>query len=176
MNQWPHAPLHKTLVPGTYMITAATYKKVLHFHSPERLQFLHDTLLHLTKEYQWQLQAWAVFANHYHFIAQSPQDPKNLATLISQLHVTTARYINKTDGTPNRRIWWQYWDSHITYHYSYLARLNYVNNNPVRHGLVNDAQLYPWCSMSWFKATAQSSFVKTVTNFKTDSVNVIDDF
>jgi putative transposase len=170
MNNWPHAPLHKTLVKGTYMVTAATYKKVSYFHSPARIQ------LQLAKSYQWQLQAWAVLANHYHFIAQSPQDPKTLTSFISQLHVKTSRYINDLDKTPNRQVWWQYWDSHITYQYSYLARLNYVNQNPVRHGLVNDSKDYPWCSGSWFQKMNQPSFVKTVNSFKIDKVKVIDDF
>ncbi len=176
MQHWPHAPAHRTLFRGTYMITAATYGKTLHFHSPERLQFLHDTLLQLAKEYNWLLQAWAVFANHYHFIAQSPNDPKNLPAFLSNLHVTTAKYVNAKDNTPNRQVWWQYWDRHISFQYSYLARLNYVNQNPVRHGLVNVATQYPWCSASWFEKTATPSFYQTVASFKIDKVKVIDDF
>ncbi|MBA3816406.1 MAG: transposase [Parachlamydiaceae bacterium] len=176
MDNWPHAPLHKTLVSGTYMVTAGTYNKVLHFHTPDRLQFLHDTLLELCKIYNWQLQAWAVLSNHYHFVAQSPQDPKNLSGLISQIHVTTAKYVNAADQTPNRKVWWQYWDSRITYQYSYLARLNYVNQNPVKHGLVGDAIEYPWCSANWFQKSSPTSFCKTVSSFKIDTVKVMDDF
>lgn len=176
MHHWPHAPPHKTLVNGTYMITAATYHKALLFHSEERLQFLHDTLLELAKHYCWELQAWAILSNHYHFIAASPSDPRNLSSFLSNLHVTTAKYVNDKDHTPNRRVWWQYWDSHITYPYSYFARLNYVNQNPVRHKLVEEATDYPWCSASWFQKTASPSFYKTIKTFKIDTVNVIDDF
>lgn len=174
MQHWPHAPPHRVFESGMYMITSATYQKVLHFHSSERLQFLHDTLLRLAKQYCWELQAWAVLANHYHFIARSPIDSKNLSAFISHLHVETAKFVNDMDGQPNRRVWWQYWDSQITYQYSYLARLNYVNQNPVRHGLVEIATDYPWCSASWFQKTTPSSFYKTVCSFKTDKVKVID--
>ena len=80
------------------------------------------------------------------------------------------------NNTAIQGIWWQYWDSHITYPYSYLARLNYVNQNPVRHGLVEDPTEYPWCSANWFQKTASPSFYKTVGTFKTDSVKVLDDF
>src|SRR5437868_11057253 len=114
MQDWPHAPAHRTLVSGTYMVTAATYLKVLHFNTHDRIKFLHDTLLQFAKDYQWELQAWAVFANHYHFIAQSPNDPKKLSAFISHVHITTAKYVNALDNAANRRIWWQYWDSNLT--------------------------------------------------------------
>lgn len=141
MQHWPHAPPHKTVVSGTYMVTAATYQKSLHFHSEERLEFLQNNLLQLAKQYCWELQAWAILSNHYHFISASPSDPGNLSVFLSHLHVTTAKYVNDKDATPNRRVWWQYWDSCITYPYSYFARLNYVHQNPVRHGLVDDSNL-----------------------------------
>jgi putative transposase len=158
------------------MVTAGTYHKVHYFTRPDCLEFLHDSLLQFAKKYDWELQAWAVFSNHYHFIAISPNDPTTLSAFLSELHVTTAKHVNAKDKTPNRRIWCQYWDSHITYQYSYLARLNYVNQNPVRHGLVDVATEYPWCSASWFQKTTLPSFYKTVANFKIDRVNVEDDF
>jgi putative transposase len=108
MSDCPHAPPHKVLQKGTYIVTAATYQKFLHFSTSDRLQHLHDTLLQLAKNYNWELQAWAVLANHYHFIAQSPSDPKNLPAFLSQLHTTTARYINEQDNTPSRKVWYQY--------------------------------------------------------------------
>jgi putative transposase len=116
------------------------------------------------------------FIEPYHFIAPSLQNPGNLATFLSHLHVVTAKYVNTLDQLPNRRVWWQYWDSHLTYQYSYLARLNYVNQNPVHHGLVEEATLYPWCYASWFQKTTLPSFYKTVISFKIDSVKMIDDF
>jgi putative transposase len=176
MNHWPHAPVHRTLVCGTYMVTAGTYQKVPYFYTPERLEFLQDTLLQLAEKYHWALQAWAIFSNHYHFIAQSPSDPKTLSAFLSNLHVATAKYVNAKDNKPNRQVWWQYWDSLISYQYSYLARLNYVNQNPVRHGLVAVATQYPWCSVNWFRQTTLPSFYHTVTNFKIDKVKVKDDF
>lgn len=176
MHNWPHAPAHKSLVKGTYMVTAATYQKVLHFNNPERIQFLHDQLLELAKKYGWELQAWAVFANHYHFIAQSPNNPQNLASFISNLHVETTRYINRLDHLPNRQVWWQYWDTHITFTYSYLPRLKYVMLNPVKHRLVSLASDYPWCSVAWFEKNSPSSFCKAVNSFKIDQLNIYDDF
>ncbi len=67
-------------------------------------------------------------------------------------------------------------DTHITHQTSLLARLKYVNENPVKHKLVNVATRYRWCSASWFEKTAPEGFRKSVNRFKIDRVNVDDDF
>lgn len=176
MMNWPHAPPHKLLHKGTYMVTGATYKKINHFQSAESLDFLCNLLVQVSMEYQWNLQAWVVFANHYHFIAHS-DDPVTLSMLISKFHSTTARYINKKDNMPSRKIWWQYWDSYITYPHSYFARLNYVHQNPVKHGLEMNALDYRWSSINWFKEKTSNPLYKTISSFKTNSLsNIIDDF
>ena len=71
---------------------------------------------------------------------------------------------------------YQFWDSRLTYQASWLARLNYVHHNAVHHGLVHVAADYPWCSARWFETNARESFVKSVYSFKTDRLNVMDDF
>ena len=73
-------------------------------------------------------------------------------------------------------VWYRAWDTRLSYERSYLTRLAYVHNNPVRHGLVQDAQEYPWCSARWFADRADRPFYKSVMSFKTDRVNVYDDF
>ena len=176
MPDWPHAPLHRLDEQGTYFVTAGTYKKLHHFHSPDRLQFLHDTLLAVAAEFRWSLQAWVAMANHYHFVAISVGDPKSLSTFLSKLHMRTADAVNRLDGTPGRQVWFQFRDTQLTYQRSYLARLNYVHDNPVKHGLVRVAEEYPWCSAAWFARTATPAFRKTVASFKTDRLNVMDDF
>jgi len=99
-----------------------------------------------------------------------------LRKLIGKLHTLSAKEINKQDDAKGRRVWYQYWDSRITYERSYFARLNYIHQNPVRHGLANVANQYQWCSARWFELNGDRSFVKTVSSFKTDKVKVIDDF
>jgi len=62
------------------------------------------------------------------------------------------------------------------YEKSYLARLNYVHQNAVKHGLVSVANQYPWCSAAWFERTATRAQVRTIYSFKTDRVTVQDEF
>jgi REP-associated tyrosine transposase len=176
MPDWPHAPVHRLNAAGAYMVTAGTYQKAHFFRDASRLILLQDRLLALAQESGWQLQAWAIFSNHYHFVTLSPEQPASLRRLIGQLHTLTAKEINRIDGTEGRKVWFEYWDTHLTFERSYLARLSYVLHNPVRHGLVPVATAYPWCSAGWFEQRASPAFVKTVTNFKIDRVNVPDDY
>jgi putative transposase len=75
-----------------------------------------------------------------------------------------------------RKVWHQYWDLRITFQKSYLARLNYVMQNPVRHGIVGSADQYPLCSASWFEMKSSPAFFQSVSSCKIDALDVLDDF
>lgn len=176
MIDWHHSPLHRFPEAGAYIVTAATLYKQHFFRSPADLDLLASQLREKAEQYGWQLQAWAIFSNHYHFVAQSPEEPETLPRMLAHLHGDTARAVNCRDGVTGRKVWFNYWDTQLTYQKSYYARLNYVHCNPVHHGLVPDAEAYPWCSAGWFAEKAERSFYRTVRSFKIDSVNVFDDF
>jgi len=176
MVEWHHAPVHKLGEQGCYMVTAGTYRKEKIFNSASALDLLQDNLLSLAERYGWNLQAWAVLANHYHFVAFSPPEAKSLPDMLRQFHSETARIINRRQNAKRRRVWYQFWDSHITHQTSYLARLKYVHYNPVHHGLVEDLIQYRWCSAGWFEETTGAGFQRTVRSFGTKRLNVIDDY
>ena len=175
LRDWPHSPLHHTELAGTYMVTCATFQKVPLFHGPGRLTFLCNSLFQISEAYGWMLQAWAVFPNHYHFIGECAE-PSKLATLVRRLHSATAIAINKRDNAPSRKVWFQFWESRLTFQRSYFARLSYVHHNPVHHGLVGAPSSYPWCSARWFERNANRSFFRTIMNFRSDKLNIPDDF
>ena len=174
MPDWPHSPIHRLGECGAFMVTAATYQKRPFLNTPARLTLVQDTLFELALRFGWLLQAWAILANHYHFIAQSPHDGQTLRALIKTLHGRTSHHLNKDDATRGRRVWYQYWDTVLTYERSYYARLNYVHQNPVKHGLVRQAEQYPWCSAAWFARTATPAFYRRITAMPIDRVNVLD--
>jgi putative transposase len=161
---------------GIYMVTAGTYQKLPHLNTPERRDFFLETLFARAVEFGWQLQAWAVLSNHYHFIATSPEDLGTLRRFLAKLHMTTAKQLNEWDGTPGRKVWYQFRDSCITFESAYLARLNYVHHNPQHHGVAADAAEYRWCSAQWFSEHAPAALRSSVTSCKIDKLKVADDF
>ncbi len=174
---WPHAPTHRLADAGTYFVTASTYRKEHFFRERSRIEVLHRGLLTVARDFGWQLEAWAVFSNHYHFVGHSPAaGGESLRAMLSRLHEKTAKWIDKLDGTPGRKVWHNWRDSRLSFEKSYLARLAYTHRNPVRHGLVPVASQYPWCSASWFERTASAAQVRTVYSFKEERISVPDDF
>ena len=177
-TRWPHAPNHRLSAGGTYFVTAATYQKEHHFRGADRLSVLHRGLLKLAPEHGWRLEAWAVFSNHYHLVGhnEGTEDASSLVGYLRELHSRLARWVNRMEQCPKRKIWHNYWDTRLTYERSYLARLNYVHQNAVKHGLVAVANQYPWCSAAWFERTASVAQVKTIYSFDTERVKVADDY
>jgi putative transposase len=171
---WPHAPPHRLSAHGTYFVTAGTYQRVHHFAGPARLDHLHAELLNRTHTDGWQLEAWAVFSNHYHFVAHAQEGAAPLGLVLKELHRSTSIYVNELDGQPGRQVWFNFRDTALTYETSYFARLAYTHNNPVKHRLVSDAREYRWCSAGWYERTATPAQVATLSRIKTDSVNVYD--
>ncbi|MBN1491861.1 MAG: hypothetical protein JXA69_18260 [Phycisphaerae bacterium] len=176
---WPHAPSHQLSEGGTFFVTVGTYLKQHHFRGAERLCVLHRGLLTVARDFDWQLEAWAVFSNHYHFVAHSPRGEEgagSLSGMLGRLHAKTAKWANTLDGTHGRQVWHNFRETLLTYEKSYLARLNYVHHNAVKHGLVPVADHYPWCSAAWFERTATPAQVRTVYGFKTDRLQVLDEY
>ena len=175
-KDWPHAPVHRLSENAVYIVTAGTLHKQHLFNTDAKRDLLERMLLSMSKRDGWQLEAWAVMADHYHFVARGNQQSTNLQEFLQQFHYDTACALNGMEEQAGRKVWYNFRDTRLTHQYSYLARLNYVHQNPVKHGLVRVANQYPWCSAAWFERTASPAQVKTIYSFKTDKVNVEDDF
>ena len=96
--------------------------------------------------------------------------------MISHLHTSTAAVVNREDSTPGRKLWFQYWETHLTFPRSYYARLNYVHHNAVHHRVARVASNYPWCSAAWFERVAEPAFRKRIFSLKYDKISVPDSF
>ncbi len=175
MTDWPHAPPHRILENGSYIITAGTYKKEHLFSSSNKLDMLYEQMLIIGECNNINFNAWALMSNHYHVII-SVNEPGDFKKFINSFHRQTAILLNKIDDQKGRKVWYNYWDTKLTYEKSYYSRLNYVNENPVHHNLVQKAEDYRWCSEAYFKYKLDSVFYKTVKSFKYDNIRVFDKF
>jgi len=176
LQSWPHAPPHYFTPGGTYIITAATLHRKRLFDSDLKLDLFRNIILELARTYELTLQAWAFLSNHYHLVASFKNTTATHRDFVRHLHRELTMRLNRVDATLGRRVMYEFWDTRLRFEKSWLARLNYVHQNPVKHRLVSLASQYRWCSAGWFETNARSGFVKSVYSFKTDGIKLPDDF
>lgn len=71
-----------------------------------------------------------------------------------------------------RRVWYRNWQTRLTFDRSILARTAYVHFNPIKHGLVKQAEDYPFCSASRLSKHETERFRQV----KFDQLKIEDDF
>ena len=125
----------------------------------------------------WDLivHAWVVMSNRYHLMLEARKD-NSIPIFARHLHSLSAREVNALDGAQGRKVWFQYWDKYITDEKAFYARINYIHQNPVRHGIVSAAENYRWSSMRYFADRVGNPLAEAVRRMKIDKIKVVDDF
>ena len=174
-RDWPHAPPHRIGEGRVFLVTARCVDRALRFDTEERRDLLLERLQTLSVHYGWKLEAWAVLANHYHFVALcDEQETGSLQKWLRHLHGDSARHINRLDSAAGRQVWHNFRETKLTYQRSYLARLNYVHHNPAHHRLVKDAAQWRWCSAAAFERAVTPAWAKTIASFRYDGIAAAD--
>jgi REP element-mobilizing transposase RayT len=96
----------------------------------------------------YRLLAWVIMPNHVHvLIATMPGHP--VATVVQRWKGGTARAINRYTGRTG--VLWQreYWDRFIRDEAQYLWTKRYIEDNPLKAGLVREACTWRWSSAWW---------------------------
>ena len=94
---------------------------------------------------RYRLHAWTVMPNHVHVLfTVLPEHP--LGAIVSSWKRFTARKANEQLGRSG--VFWQteYWDRFIRSEAHFGAAEDYIDNNPVKAGLVSEPRLWPYGS------------------------------
>ena len=142
-----HAPPHPFRGAGAYMISAANFEhKNIMETSARRTEFV-TLLLNALQKIAYELLAWVVLPNHYHFFA-TVQSLKDVSETLKYLHGTTSHRWNLEDSlTGKRRVWYKFSDTYIKNETHLHIAFNYIHYNPVKHGYVSDPDDWPWSSL-----------------------------
>lgn len=94
---------------------------------------------------RYRLHAWAVMPNHVHVLI-TPAPRASMAQLVHGWKTYTARRANQTLGRTGR--FWQpdYFDRYVRNPRHFLAVIRYIEENPVRAGLCQRREDWPWSS------------------------------
>jgi putative transposase len=114
------------------------------FDRGDREKYL-ELLIHFSRKHAVLIWAYCLMTNHVHLLAV-PHDDIGLARGIGLTNLLYTQYLN---GKSRRsgRIWQNRFFSCITGHDQYLWNVaRYIETNPVRAGMVQHPEDYPWSS------------------------------
>lgn len=146
LKQLPlHAPPHDRSATGCCLVTAATYGHAPLFAPVDRLERLAASLRDTFAPPDSALVAWVALPNHYHVLCELG-DATRLPSALALLHGRLSHWINGLDRQRGRRVWYRYTDRSIRGEEHYFATIRYLHANPVKHGLVERGEDWPWSS------------------------------
>lgn len=144
-----HSPPHPES-PGAYRIVTGTcFEHAPILSSPKRLQWFENELLEMLKAKGVACAAWCVLPNHYHALVQI-EGMRDFTRELGRLHGRTSLVMNREDAAAGRKVWFRSQDRCMRSERHFYASLNYIHNNPVKHGYVSQWQDWPFSSMHWY--------------------------
>jgi putative transposase len=139
-----HGPPHYSSESSLYLVSAACYEhQAIIGISPQRMADFELDLLRTTAERANAIFAWIVLPNHYHVLVDTG-DILALVKRHGQLHGRTSFRWNGEDDRRGRQVWHWAAETAMKSERHFLATMNYVLHNAVRHGYVARWQDWPY--------------------------------
>ncbi len=177
-KEYKHNPPHFFRSSSKYFITGAIYKKKYFLFTDEAKVRVFQSFNKGFNSLGWTLEDWVILHNHYHIMVSAPDNAETLSAIMRDIHKFTALWIKKNinESKDAEKIWWNYWDTFITFEKSYYTRLNYILFNPIKHGLVEKAEDWKFGSYYYRYRKEEEYLMKLKKNYPYDKVKVRDDF
>ena len=140
----PRVP--RFVVPGLphHITQRGNYRQPVFFNDADRHFFLRR-LIKRAKQYEIDVLAWCLMINHFHLIA-IPRRRDSFALGLRALLAEYSLRVNALRGDVRGHIWQsRFYSCALSQRHLRMA-LRYVELNPVRANLVDDAEQYPWSS------------------------------
>lgn len=135
----------RVVIPGIpYHVTQRGNGRRDIFYTAADRQIYLDLLARYAERHQMAIWAYCLMSNHLHLVA-SPRRPESLARALGRAHAQYARYRNLIDRGCGHVWEARYFSCPLERAHLWRA-IAYVERNPVRAGIVDHAEAYPWSS------------------------------
>jgi putative transposase len=133
-------------LPGQpVFITTVTHKRRQLFDNPNTINLLLTTIDAVKGLHPFEILAYVIMPDHFHFIIKMPDDSPNYSPIIHSIKrnfIRKYQQINVNDDSP---IWQaRFWDHVIRDDDDLEKHLDYIHWNPVKHGFVTDPIQWKW--------------------------------
>jgi REP element-mobilizing transposase RayT len=93
---------------------------------------------------------YCLMPNHYHLLVDSGSQPGEITTLMHRFMTSYAMYFNKRHDYVGRLFQSPYKAKVVDNLNQFNKIVNYISENPVKAGLVRNAEDYKWCEYTKF--------------------------
>jgi putative transposase len=141
-----HGPPHPE-APGEYrIVTAACFEHRHILSTDQRLKWFADELHKTLSELGVPCAAWCVLPNHYHVLVRI-MEMRTFTAGLGKMHGRTSYLMNRDDDQSGRQVWHRCADRCMRSDRHFYSSVNYIHNNPVKHGYVERWQDWPHSSV-----------------------------
>jgi len=146
-----HSPPHlKYKGELSFIITASCYE---HKHvigkSASRMDECEAEVLEICEEQNCLIFAWCILPNHYHLLLRTDKID-DMRMHLGKFHGSSSFRWNGEDNLRGRKVWFRCFERPMKSERHFWATLNYIHNNPVKHGYVERWQDWPFSSARKF--------------------------
>ncbi|MGK7930643.1 MAG: transposase [Microcystaceae cyanobacterium] len=144
---------------GTYFITQVTYHRQKWFCTEIGRKALREAIEKVREKYPFSIDAFVLLPDHFHCLWTLPEQDKNISTrlrlirtyitkhYLDQLGVDQAVSLSRQKRGESNLWQRRFWKHGIRDERDFALHCDYIHYNPVRHGLCNSPQDWPYSSL-----------------------------
>ncbi len=137
----------RVVIPGDphHITQRGNNQQPVFFSDQDRRAYI-ERLFTYAKRYRLKVWAYCLMNNHIHVVAV-PELEQSLAKVFGRLHSDHARAVNFRRGACGHLWQERFYSCAMSWHHAMIA-MAYVEQNPLRAGMVREAGEYRWSSAS----------------------------
>lgn len=137
---------------GTYFFTVNLLQRHGNDLLTRHIDLLRENVASVRSRHPFRIHGWVVLREHMHCVLEFPEDDADVATRWRLIKMGFSKGLPKTErlfkarenrgerGIRQRR----FWEHLIRDDAGFVAHMDYVHFNPVKHGLVNPVANWPY--------------------------------
>lgn len=137
-------PLRLEFPGALYHVTSRGDGREDIYRAPGDRRLFLDVLGGVWRRYHWTIHAYCLMSNHYHLVVETPQP--NLAKGMRELNGVYTQRFNRLYQRVGHVFQGRYKAILVQKEAYFLELARYVVLNPVRAGMVDSVEAYPWSS------------------------------
>lgn len=130
----------------THFVTFSCYRRMRLLNSDSLRQLFLQLLEEMRVAFQMRIFGYVLMPEHVHLLISEPRE-KCLADALHWLKLTFSKRSARLRASAGHPFWLRrYYDRNVSDHEEFVEKLRYLHRNPVKRGLCQKPEDWPWSS------------------------------